>query len=96
MLPHIRPGGIYLCEDLHELHNGFTTYMHGIVKNLNAQAFDKLKSRKDLCVLQTWISSVHFYPYVTVIQNTERPVKQFDSVKNGTEWKIPHYKSKKG
>lgn len=37
MLPHIRPGGIYLCEDLHELHNGFTIYMHGIVKNLNAQ-----------------------------------------------------------
>lgn len=97
MFPYIRPGGIYLCEDLHGLHNGFTTYMHGIVKNLNAQAFDKSQPRSGPSALQTWISSVHFYPYVTVIQKAERPVKQFKSLRHGTEWEpFPCHKSKKG
>ena len=96
MLPHIRPGGVYLCEDLHGLHNGFTTYMHGIVKNLNAQAVDKSQPGKGLSGLQTWVSSVHFYPYVTVIQKAEHPVKQFKSIRHGTEWEpFLRHKSKK-
>jgi hypothetical protein len=80
LLPHLQPGGVYLCEDMHGEHNGFCTYMHGVVKRMNAMTGAKPSE------FQRWIRSVHFYPYVTVIEKTAQPVEQFVAPKHGTEW----------
>jgi hypothetical protein len=84
MLPHLRPGGIYLCEDVRGEHNGFSGYMQGIVANLNA--FRGSGSEVSTTEFQAWIRSVHFYPYMTFIEKADRPVRQFIAPKHGTEW----------
>lgn len=81
MLPHLRPGGVFLCEDVHGVHNGFATYMHGLVKNLNAMGEGGRPA-----ALQRLIESVHFYPYVTVVERATDPVARFEAPKHGTEW----------
>ncbi len=35
MLPHIRPGGVYLCEDLQGIHHGLVSYVSGLIGELN-------------------------------------------------------------
>jgi len=84
MLPHLRPGGVYLCEDIHGEHNGFTGYMQGIVANLNAFGGSGLEVRAT--EFQAWIQSVHFYPYMTFIEKADRPVRRINARKHGTEW----------
>ncbi len=37
-------------------------------------------------IFSSSIHSVHFYPYVTVIEKADRPVKQFLSLKHGMQW----------
>ena len=85
MLPHIRPGGVYLCEDIHGIHHGFAAYLQGFVKHLNAIQHGAPGSVTP-SPLQKWIGSVHLYPYVAVVERSNAPVESFDSVKHGTEW----------
>ena len=85
MLPRIRPGGVFLCEDIHGIHNGFAAYLHGFVKHLNAIQHGA-PGAVIPSPLQRWIGSVHLYPYVAVIERSNVPVASFDSVKRGTEW----------
>ncbi len=86
MLPHLRPGGVFLCEDLTGMHNGFAAYMHGIIKSLNATIAGNGDVGIRASDFQTWINSVHFYPFVTVIEKAETAVRQFIAPKHGTEW----------
>jgi hypothetical protein len=87
MLPHIRPGGVYLCEDIHGLHNRFTGYVYGLANRLN-----ELNCRSGelspvfLSTFQRSIKSVHLYPFVTVIEKIESPIDEFVSTRRGTEW----------
>ena len=86
MLPHLRPGGVYLCEDTHGEYNGFSIFVQGLVNNLNRFKRKDEESPVHTTELQAWIRSVHFYPYMTVLEKAERPVRQFISSKKGTEW----------
>src|SRR4029077_12460269 len=39
MLPHLRPGGVYLCEDIHVFHgvpNHFASYLQGLASSLHS------------------------------------------------------------
>jgi Methyltransferase domain len=92
MLPHLRSGGIYLCEDVHGNLNEFTAYVNGLTNNLNA--FVKITELYDKSVqlsctpthFQSAIHSIHFYPFLTVIEKADSPVTQFVAPKYGTEW----------
>jgi hypothetical protein len=85
MLPHISAGGVYLCEDIHRAHNDFTSYLHGLVKNLNnAAQLSEFVIRPTK--FQSCVGSIHFYPHVAVIEKTERPEEEFVALKHGTEW----------
>jgi hypothetical protein len=86
MLPHLRPGGVYVCEDVHGQHNGFSGYMQGLVSNLNVFTASGPERIVHATEFQSSIRSVHFYPFVTVIEKADRPVKQFLSLKHGTTW----------
>jgi hypothetical protein len=87
MLPHLRPGGVYLCEDVLGEHNGFSAFMHGLVHNLHTSNLtpnpDSIRSATEF---QAWIRSIHFYPYVTVIEKAEHPMRQLVAPRHGTEW----------
>ena len=87
MLPHIRHGGVYLCEDVHGVDNPFAAYVAGLARRLND--FARPDRAVPLCephAFQSSVHSVHLYPFVTVIEKSEQPVKQFVAPKHGTEW----------
>jgi hypothetical protein len=86
VLPHMRPGGVYLCEDVHGEHNRFTSYLYGLSQALNATARNPGSETVLPSAFQKEISSIHQYPFVTVIEKTRRPVTQFVAPKRGTEW----------
>lgn len=127
MLPHLRPGGVYLCEDIHGLGNAFAARAHALADQLNAfqrigtnqvreevarvsrpctdshrpeaRAAAKLdqchrvpepdESRRLLAATndpQRLIHSVHFYPFVCVIEKHATPVAQLEAPKHGTQW----------
>jgi hypothetical protein len=75
MLPHLSPGGVFLCEDIHGIHNGFCTYVHGIEKSLHAMQEQPSEAQK-------WLS-IHSYPYVTVIEKHAAPIQRLHAPKIG-------------
>lgn len=86
MLPHLRPGGVYVCEDVHGEHNGFSGYLQGLVHSLNS--FDAIGPDRhvDATPFQAWTHSIHFYPFATVIEKSDQPVHRFTNPRRGTEW----------
>ena len=86
MLPHLRPGGVYLCEDIHGANNEFTSYLQGMVGHFNS--FNR--GARDVPVsttpFQAAIQSIHLYPYVAVIEKRDRPIPHLQAPRRGTEW----------
>jgi hypothetical protein len=93
LLPHLRPGGVYLCEDVQGTFNSFASYVYGFAQNLNAceQGLADLgnNERRAVCKaipVQSAVRSIHLYPYVTAIERTVRPISEFIAPKHGTQW----------
>jgi hypothetical protein len=76
MLPHLVPGGIYICEDTTGVPNYFTSYVSGIANQMNGMRPSRFESA---------IDSIHIYPGVSVIEKrqTERVIS---SERRGTQW----------
>ncbi|MDB5223671.1 MAG: hypothetical protein JWN83_2338 [Chitinophagaceae bacterium] len=86
LLPHMRSGGVFVCEDVHKHLNRFNFYVNGL--SLNLHTFDEqpngeIKSTS----FQSAISSIHLYPYVTVINKSPHVVEKFSTERHGTEWR---------
>ena len=102
LLPYMRPGGVYLCEDLHHASNRFAGYIYGFASNLNAshgweQDLDDPGQRL-VCkatAFQSAVRAVHLYPLVTVIEKNATPMRELVSLKHGTVW-APFGKSRSG
>jgi hypothetical protein len=92
LLPHLQPGGVYICEDVHSAFNDFASYVSGIAHGLNAYvAADNVDSNERRLVgkvhpLQAAINSVHSYPFVSVIEKRDRPLSEFLAPKHGDQW----------
>jgi hypothetical protein len=92
LLPHLSPGGVYLCEDISGVLQSFASYAYGFAHNLNACAETQYKVNgeraevRHATPLQSAVASMHFYPYVTVVERTPAPVTEFVSLRHGTEW----------
>jgi hypothetical protein len=86
MLPHISPGGVYMCEDVHGEHNRFAAYVSGLGQALNAAKRCETQHEVLPSSFQKFIASIHQYPFVTVIEKTSSPVTRFIAPKHGTEW----------
>jgi hypothetical protein len=93
LLNHLRPGGVYLCEDIHGPANKFASFVHERAHWLNAT--ENLKSNaedNENCLsceangFQSSIGSICLYPYVAVFEKNEMPVNRFVAPKHGTEW----------
>jgi hypothetical protein len=94
VLPHLRPGGVYVCEDVHSIPtpNRFLFYVDGFSHNLHDGTFTNNfedNQRRIVCKateFQSTIHSVHLYPFVVVIEKRETLTVEFVSPKHGTEW----------
>jgi hypothetical protein len=93
LFPHLRPGGVYVCEDVTKIFNPFISYMTGMVHQLNAykgagSEVNGSESRISYKTtpFQSAVDSIHFYPFVTVVERTPSPVIELTAPKHGTEW----------
>jgi hypothetical protein len=89
MLPHIRPGGVYICEDIHGRANRFAAYVHGFASNLHTASFFP-DEQKELSVVpshaQANIQAIHEYPFAVVIEINPSPRRTLQARRRGSEW----------
>lgn len=92
MLPHLRPGGVYLCEDVHGTFNSFNPYVSGLCFNLNAGMMvanldnNERRLASETSAFQSAVHSIHVYPFVVVIERRNAPIAEFVAPKHGTQW----------
>ncbi len=88
MLPHLQPGGVYLCEDIGAKANAFGGYVAGLACRMNAAKATSTDFGAPVIPseFQASVRSVIQYPYVTVIEKHEHNHGMFITSKRGTEW----------
>lgn len=93
LLPHLRAGGVYICEDVHGGTNPFMTFMQGLSRGLNDSHPVSIPGSGDIksetTSFQKHIKSICFYPFATVVERTESPVNELMAFRHGTQWKPP-------
>jgi hypothetical protein len=93
ILPHLRPGGVYLCEDIHGKDNPFAAFVSGLADSLNGMEgliSDPANPQRRSVVppnnIQAALHSVHLYPYVVVIEKRNTPLPELIAPKHGSQW----------
>jgi hypothetical protein len=93
LMPHLRAGGVYVCEDVHGPKNPFAWYIQGFSNKLNVTAgwrenFDDRERRivADRTDVQRAIQSIHLYPFVAVAERTTSAIDELQAAKHGTSW----------
>lgn len=91
LLPHVAPGGVYLCEDIYRHNNDFHDFVSGMSNQLNelGKAKPGVEDFHDGMVTNAFqrdIHSVHLYPQVAVIEKSVTPVTEFKAPKHGNLW----------
>jgi cephalosporin hydroxylase len=89
LLPHLQPGGVYICEDVQRPDNEFSRFIDGFARNLDTCHHSPQRDggdASDTTKFQRAIASVHRYPFVSVIERTQAPVDRFEAPRHGTEW----------
>ena len=93
LLPHVRPGGVYICEDIHGRGNAFAEFVYGLADTLNG--FEGVKSSPDdpkrrIVVpangFQASAHSVHLYPFLAVIEKRVVELAELVAPKHGSRW----------
>ena len=96
LLPHLAPGAVYICEDLHgerdRDRNRFVYYLHGLSQAL-CEGIPSLSpsdpERAHICKAtpyQAAVDSIHLYPFMMVIERRDRPLDEFVALRQGTDW----------
>jgi len=87
LFPRLNPGGIYICEDVHGIHNPFLDYIHGLNRSLSAM----LPTDNGLAIpangFQRWVQSIHLYPYSVVIEKRNQPADVITAQRKGSSWR---------
>ncbi|MEI6239035.1 MAG: class I SAM-dependent methyltransferase [Planctomycetia bacterium] len=86
ILPHLRAGGVYICEDIHNEGNAFTAYVSGLIDQLHAATSGAPIQTNSF---QASVFSVHVYPFVVVIEKRDRPLPSLTAERHGSEWQPP-------
>jgi hypothetical protein len=95
LLPRLRPGGVYICEDIHGDGNPFLGSVFGLSRGLFAYdlTLDEENPERVLTSpttpFQSAMHSVHVYPYVVVIERRDVPLAELVASKHGSEWPTP-------
>jgi cephalosporin hydroxylase len=93
LLPYLRPGGVYICEDIHGQGNAFSAFVSGLADSLNSMerlSCDEVDPERRSVVkanrVQASLNSVHLYPYVVVIEKRQSELLELVAPKHGSEW----------
>jgi hypothetical protein len=93
LLPHLRPGGVYLCEDIHGQRNAFTAFVSGLTDSLNSmeglscdEANPERRSVVKVNSVQASLNSVHLYPFIVVIEKRDSKLDELVAPKHGSQW----------
>jgi hypothetical protein len=88
MLPHLCPGGVYICEDVHGVGNRFAAFAYSMADGLNAFSQTSLQQEhaSTPTPLQAAVHSVHLYPFVVVVEKRNSNLESFVAPKHGTKW----------
>lgn len=92
--PHITPGGVFTCEDVHFSKNPFAAYMHSLMHDLHSFEESMDSERRLACrssELQSWCKSISAFPYVYVMEKRTEQMAEFVAPRRGTVWE-PFYK----
>ena len=95
--PILRPGGAYLCEDIHAVANPFSHYISGLSWNLNNGDLQWSDSDNERTIaatatpFQSAVHSIHLYPFVAVIEKRMTRLTEFVAPKHGSEWQPPSF-----
>lgn len=84
LLPHIAPGGIYVCEDIHGSMHAFHAYIDGFTRPLSA--IPPPHGQIPASTLHEHVASVHRYPLLTVVEKPAHAVSYFEAPLHGNEW----------
>jgi cephalosporin hydroxylase len=90
LLPAIRPGGVYLCEDINGDFQPFHAFVDGLTHPLSAIGHGTPRERTPF---QAQVASVHRYPLVTVIEKAPADAPPFESVRQGTDWPAQRHRN---
>jgi len=92
VLPHIRPGGVYICEDVLRESNPFTDYVNGLCHGLNCEHLTDGGEfiAVDPTPFQAAVGGVHVHQFLVAIEMAREPPTILESVRRGTEWQ-PFY-----
>ena len=88
ILPHLRPGGVYICEDVTGTDNRFSAFVQQLASGLHAYA-PTSSPRGHVSPgspFQAVIPSLHVYPFVVVIEKRDHAATAFSAPKHGTQW----------
>jgi len=80
LLPHIRPGGVFFCEDLTGPLEPFLSFVDGLTRSMGTGRWGPPNA------LQQHVASVHRYPLITAIEKPRGSVADFEAPHHGTEW----------
>jgi Methyltransferase domain len=86
LLPHISPGGVYLCEDMHGRRNPFHAYVTDLSGKLNSWRTVEPGLRRIPSDFQQMVQSIHLYPFVAVIERRSEALTKLHATRHGTEW----------
>jgi hypothetical protein len=86
VLPHLAPNGVYLCEDVLGIHHPFAAFAAGLVSQLNEVKMSAEHKGLDPTPFQQAVHSIHFYPFVVVIEKYHTAPERLIAPKHGTEW----------
>lgn len=84
MLPHMPAGSVYVCEDIHGNENQFAAFATALVHRLNRWELEG--SKVATSGFQRAIHSIHFYPFMCVIEKHAQPPRYLCGESHGTEW----------
>ena len=84
MLPHLSPGGVFVCEDVHGTENSFFAYVSALMDEMNAFQKRGPTLSAEPTALQKAIRSISVYPYIVVFETNAQPATMFTAPKRGT------------
>jgi cephalosporin hydroxylase len=84
LLPSMRPGGVYLSEDLHGSDQPFHAFLDGLQRPLNDIAWPH--DVTPTSGLHRQVASIHRYPLIAVIEKPTWCPPAFEAPMQGSEW----------
>ena len=83
LLPHISPGGVYLCEDIHGPLQPFHSFVDGLARALHQVPESRETNPR---AIHEHVAAIHTYPILTVIEKPAHKVPAFYAPRHGSQW----------